>query len=304
MIQDIYPHRLQNQYNPTACAALDSYIFVFQGDELLCRIEEAKEANETENAANEAEAERYFSLPRLSDFPEAMRPSAHDLTYLFSVDEKPYFLWEPSFSEAKPETAPIHAYSFCSIRALRDQHAEPKHLIFAAITAKQLADWYQNNRFCGRCGHRTVLDDRERAIRCKCCGNLVYPKIVPAVIVGVINKDQILLTKYRTGFAHYALVAGFTEIGETLEETVAREVMEETGLRVKNIRYYKSQPWGIASDILAGFYCDVDGNTEIRMDPNELKYAAWTRREDIILQPDDFSLTNEMMQHFQDGEPC
>ena len=66
--------------------------------------------------------------------------------------------------------------------------------------------------------------------------------------MGVCNGDEILVTKYRTGFAHYALVAGFTEIGETLEETVQREVMEETGLHVKNIRYYKSQPWGIVDD--------------------------------------------------------
>ena len=67
---------------------------------------------------------------------------------------------------------------------------------------------------------------------------------MPAVIVGVIRDEQLLLTRYRTGFAYNALIAGFTEIGETLEETAAREVLEETGLQIKNIRYYKSQPWG------------------------------------------------------------
>ena len=101
--------------------------------------------------------------------------------------------------------------------------------------------------------------------------------------------------------AHYALVAGFTEIGETLEETVQREVLEETGLRVKNIRYYKSQPWGIVDDILAGFYCDVDGETDIHMDESELKLAEWKTREELELQPDDFSLTNEMMLMFKNG---
>ena len=109
------------------------------------------------------------------------------------------------------------------------------------------------------------------------------------------------LSSYRTGFAHYALVAGFTEIGETLEETVQREVLEETGLRVKNIRYYKSQPWGIVDDILAGFYCDVDGDTDIHMDESELKLAEWKTREELELQPDDFSLTNEMMLMFKNG---
>ena len=122
------------------------------------------------------------------------------------------------------------------------------------------------------------------------------------MIIGVTNGDKIVLTKYRTGFASNALVAGFTEIGETLEETVAREVMEEVGLKVKNIRYYKSQPWGIAADILMGFYCDVDGDDTIRMDESELKYAEWVKREDIILQHTDYSLTNEMMRMFQEGK--
>ncbi|HAZ90794.1 MAG TPA: NAD(+) diphosphatase, partial [Eubacterium sp.] len=111
----------------------------------------------------------------------------------------------------------------------------------------------------------------------------------------------LLLTRYRTGYAHNALVAGFTEIGETLEETVAREVMEETGLKVKNIRYYKSQPWGMAQDILVGYYCEVDGDTTIKVDESELKSALWVKREDIELQPNNLSLTNEMMKRFKEG---
>ena len=87
---------------------------------------------------------------------------------------------------------------------------------------------------------------------------MVFPVIAPAVIVGVTNGEQLLMTKYKgRDIPFYALIAGFTEIGETLEECVAREVMEEAGLRVKNIRYYKSQPWAIVDDLLAGFYCDV-----------------------------------------------
>ena len=88
---------------------------------------------------------------------------------------------------------------------------------------------------------------------------------------------------------------------EKLWKTVQREVLEETGLRVKNIRYYKSQPWGIVDDILAGFYCDVDGETDIHMDESELKLAEWKTREELELQPDDFSLTNEMMLMFKNG---
>ena len=133
------------------------------------------------------------------------------------------------------------------------------------------------------------------------CGNTVYPRIMPAVIVGVTNGDRLLLTRYRTGSGHNALVAGFVEIGETAEETVAREVMEETGLRVKNIRYYKSQPWGIANDLLLGYYCDLDGDGTIRMDENELKYAEWVPKQEIVLQPGHISLTNEMMERFKNS---
>ena len=111
-------------------------------------------------------------------------------------------------------------------------------------------------------------------LKCPSCGHLIYPRIVPAVIVGVKNGDKILLTKYRKGFTPFALIAGFTEIGETLEETVAREVMEEAGIRVKNIQYYKSQPWGVVDDLLAGFYCEVDGDTEIHMDASELNLLS------------------------------
>ena len=122
--------------------------------------------------------------------------------------------------------------------------------------------------------------------------------------MGVTHGDYLLHTKYERsrGISFYALVAGFTEIGETLEETVAREVMEETGLKVRNIRYFKSQPWGIADDILAGFYCDVDGDTTIHLDRNELCEGLWIHRKDIVGQPDDASLTHHMMITFRDGK--
>ncbi len=77
--------------------------------------------------------------------------------------------------------------------------------------------------------------------------------------------------------------------------------MEEAGIKVKNIKYYKSQPWGMAQDILMGFYCEVDGDDTIHMDKNELRYAEWVNREDVELQPNNLSLTNEMMQIFKEG---
>ena len=234
-------------------------------------------------------------FPRVS---ELQGIDAGKLIYLFSLDEEKYFF----FSDAEDGDINIpDGYEFVNVRSFRRSGTAEKFRVFLAYTALQLANWYRGNRYCGWCGKKTSLDDKERALRCE-CGNVIYPRIVPAVIVGVTNGDKILVTKYKTGFEHFALVAGFTEIGETLEETVAREVMEETGVKVKNIRYYKSQPWGIVDDILVGFYCDVDGDDKITMDQGELKVAEWRAREDVELQPDDYSLTNEMMKMFKEGK--
>ena len=137
---------------------------------------------------------------------------------------------------------------------------------------------------------------------CPKCGNHIYPKIVPAVIVGVVDPvdNRLMVTRYANRSIHYdALIAGFTEFGETLEENVVREVKEETGLAVTNIRYYKSQPWGMVSDILMGFYCDVTGSREVTLD-GELGSAVWLSPDEIKGQPDDMSLTNEMMMIFKE----
>ncbi len=215
------------------------------------------------------------------------------IRYLFLIDDKGYFLASPDDLIKDTE------HEALTIRQLRDRTSGPE--VFAAFTAYHLWKWYSDNVYCGTCGELLTDDDRERARRCNKCGRVIYPRINPAVIVGVTNGDRLLITRYRTGYAHNALIAGFTEIGESLEETVRREVMEEAGLNVKNIRYYKSQPWGMAQDLLAGFYCDVDGDDTIRMDEGELKLAEWTKREDIELQPNNLSLTNEMMRSFKEN---
>lgn len=269
MIQDIYPHLLYNQYDPAARAEGQDWALCFRGQELL--------------------------LTGDNRFPRVQELGQDKYTYLFTMDQERYFLG------STPQTLP-EGFSFRDVKQLRREQVLPKHRIFAALTGKHLADWYRDTQFCGRCGGPMVHSQTERAQKCPACGYTAYPRIMPAVIVGVKNGDRLLITRYRTGFAHNALIAGFTEIGETAEETAAREVMEEAGVRVKNIRYYKSQPWGIANDLLLGFFCELDGDETIHMDENELKYAQWVTREEIELQPDDFSLTNEMMTRFKTGE--
>ncbi len=228
-------------------------------------------------------------------FPVAENFDEPDLTYLFSIDDERYFLRiDEEFSE--------EGFSFLNMRDVRKLGIEDQSKVFAVFTAYHLAKWYDENSYCGRCGGVMTSASDERALECADCGHRIYPRINPAVIIGVQNGDSLLITRYRTGYKHNALVAGFTEFGETMEETVVREVMEETGLKVKNVRYYKSQPWGIAQDILMGFFCEVDGDDKITMDEGELKFAEWIRREDIELQPKDYSLTNEMMKVFKEGK--
>lgn len=108
------------------------------------------------------------------------------------------------------------------------------------------------------------------------------------------------MTKYAgREYKRYALIAGFTEIGETAEETVHREVMEEVGLKVKNIRYYKSQPWGFDSNLLMGFFCDLAEEGEIRLEEEELSLAEWVDYRDVPDDLEGLSLTREMMTYFR-----
>ena len=282
MIQDIQPLFLDNHFDPNARISADSEIIIIRDNSYLI----------SEAAAREGKIE----------FPKGAAFSAlndEDFAYIFSIGDESFFL---SISDQESENYEIPGFSYMQLSTIRGKELSPKHKVFAAFTAYHLNAWYSTTVYCGKCGSKNENDTKERARRCPHCGNITYPRINPAVIIGITDKaaNKIILTKYNRGYANFALVAGFTEIGETMEGTVAREVMEEVGLKVKNIRYYKSQPWGIASDILMGYFCDVDGDTTIHMDNEELKLAKWFSPEEIELQPTPYSLTNEMMTLFKE----
>ncbi len=278
MIQDISPSVFYNHFdNHKACR--NDFVVLFSEGKVLVRYNQNS---------------KKLTFPTYADF-SSFGLSA---TYLFSIDNQKYFLIPDQVSVP----ACLSEFQFYTPRQLRDMPHASNVNLFAVFSAYHIWKWYDDNKFCGRCGHALEHDTVERALFCPECQSKIYPRINPAVIIGIINGDKLLITKYRTGYAHSALVAGFTEFGETLEQTVEREVMEEVGLKVKNIRYYKSQPWALAQDILAGFYCEVDGDDKIKMDEGELKYAEWVSRNEIELQPSDYSLTNEMMKMFQDGK--
>ena len=271
MIQEIAPLKMDNQYGNRVEIGAGARVCAFRGNEMLVSLRDGQ-----------------LLLPVW----EQMKSEILRSVYLFRIGDEPYFLCELRENAALPE-----GFLYDSVRAHR--RLAPKHTVFAEMTAWHLYVWYRDNRFCGRCGKPTVHDGRLRMLACPSCGNQIFPKICPAVIVGVIDGDKILLTKYSgRAYKNYALIAGFTEIGETSEETVKREVLEEAGVRVKNIRYWKTQPWGMDCDQLTGYFCDLDGDSAITMDAEELSTAVWMRRADLDIPADDVSLTNDMIRAF------
>ena len=338
MFQDIGPHRLYNEYTLKRPAKADDVLIVCQkGRVLLKKAGEAlvREVNgspsqgkapsgQGEDRPSQSKApsgQGEDRLPRCGDFPEVLA-DAEKLQYLIEVDETAFYLWKGSAKEERPDVAEngnakerlsdAGKESYCAIRFSVERFGfeplstlrrlKPQELAYGAVTACHLADWYDKNRYCGRCAQAMTPDEKERAMRCPVCGNIVYPRISPGIIVRVTDGDRILLTKYAgREFTNYALVAGFTEIGETLEETVRREVMEEVGLKVKNIRYYTNQPWGFSQSLLVGFYAELDGDAAITLEQDELSVGVWMTREEMPSRADDISMTARMMENFRLG---
>ncbi len=282
MLQDLAFGRLENEFRHCVPQKED-IVVCFQGNSvLICR------------SKNDS-----LTLPtfeKVSAWSEKWGSWNEDqFRYIFRMQDVNYFLWMGESGDC-----PDAAFAYESTRMLRQLTS--KNVCFAVMTAWHLFSWYRSNRYCGRCGVKTVHDSKERMMLCPHCGNMIFPKICPAVIIAVTDGDRLLLSKYAgRAFTRYALIAGYTEIGETLEETVKREVMEEVGLKVKNIRYYKSQPWGVDGNILAGFYCDLDGDDTIHLDEQELSMAGWYPRNDLPAEDDGISLTREMVRVFGEG---
>lgn len=164
--------------------------------------------------------------------------------------------------------------------------------------ARHLLLWAQNNRFCGRCGKPMELKSDERCFQCSACGFTSYPRISPAVIVSVEKDGKLLLARSgRFPQAMYSVLAGFVEPGETLEECVRREIKEETGIEVKNIQYFKSQPWPYPDSLMIGFTAEYAGG-ELSLDPHELVDAGWYTPEEFPAIPRKISISRALIDHF------
>ena len=279
MIQDIAPHVFDNHMQFEAPQPDDVVLVYREGDD-----------------------SRFFDVMMRAGEEEAAFPpyglfgDGIDVVFAFSVDGRRFFL-------ALPEHGPTAAPDGWEFRraGFLDQIA-PAEAALAVMTGLHLHRWYAANRYCGCCGSTLAPKEGLRALECVECGNTVFPKVAPVVIVALVSDGRLLTIRYAgPRGTHRALVAGFVEIGETAEQAVEREILEETGLRAKNIRYVCSQPWGYYQELILGYAAELDGSDEITVDEDELADAAWTTPAEIEDIPGNPSLTYELMRRFKHG---
>lgn len=268
MLQDIEPKVFSNVYK-NVLPDENSKCVAFRGREALVSFDGTN-----------------ISFPLYSQVKENVSKAV----FAFTIDSDDYFLVD--FNGEVPD-----GFGYENIQIFR--RALPKEESFAVLTAFHLFTWYSNNKFCGKCGAEMEKDTSLRMLKCPKCSAQVFPRISPAVIVGVADGDRLLMTKYNgREYKGFALIAGFNEIGESIEKTIEREVYEEAGIKVKNIKYFASQPWGMDGDLLLGFFAELDGSDRITMDGDELSLAKWYHRDEIVPADDHATLTNAMIKAF------
>lgn len=254
-----------------------SYWFVFCKDELLlCK------AEGNENA---------YTIPCGKTPPVALA-AWHTVHCIASLNGIP--------CRAVRIDAPIadnEAYVMMGLRASFD--CLPEALYMRAGKAAEIIYWDQNTKFCGVCG-APMKRHTEISKRCTNCGKEVWPQLATAIIVLIRKADRILLVHaHNLKGNYYGLVAGFVETGETLEDCVRREVMEETGLQITNIHYFGSQPWPYPCGLMVGFSADYAGG-ELSLQRSELAYGGWFGKEDLPAIPGKMSMARMLIDAWLD----
>ena len=198
----------------------------------------------------------------------------------------------------RPSEGP-EGLGFEQLRSLYTRLPEPVWTL--AGRAVQIAEWHRTHRFCGRCGEETELARGERARKCPSCGLLNFPRLSPATITVVGRGDEILLARGRAfGGPMYSALAGFVEPGESLEQCVVREVREEVGIEVRDIRYFKSQPWPFPNSLMIGFHAEYESG-EINCQESEIVDAQWYRRDSLPNMPGGMSIARWLIDAWVEG---
>ena len=276
MIQDISPHNFNNQYLTNEIIEKHNFILSYRNNTVLLK----KNGNGIE-------------LPQKKDFSEITDKTKK--TFLFSFNGVPCFLIWDSLKEDNQQ------FVYRDINFFRT--STQQEIAWICIVGFHLMNWYTQNKYCGKCGSATIHKHDERAVICQECNSVFYPKISPAIIVAIICDDKILLAR-NVNFPGnwYSLIAGYADVGESLEEALIREVKEEVGLDVKNIRYYKSQPWPFSGSMMIGFVAEADDNQKIIIDDKEITDASWFTRGSLPQRPSNISIAGEMIDRFEKKE--
>jgi NAD+ diphosphatase len=266
-----------SSYKPPEKMPEDALWFLFHDQRLLVKEEESN-----------------LLIPESSDL-RSLALSPIQAQYLGRLNDRPSYAGE--LEGEKGGSAP---FSFMGLRSLFMRCDEDT--IQAAGMASQLVHWNRNHRYCGRCGGLTDAKTDERARVCPRCGLINYPRLSPAIIVAVLKDHRILLAhSQRFPAKFYSVLAGFVEPGETLEACVKREILEEVGIKIKNIRYFGSQPWPFPDSLMIGFTAEyADG--DIRIDPSEITDAGWFAASELPPIPPKISIARRLIDWFLERE--
>ncbi len=276
MIQDIYPHRLRNDYLADRIMGEEDLILYFKDNSFLLKTKGDE-----------------YELPRKMDFNNTLERTSS--TFLFTLNDIPCFLIWDKLNIEKRE------FIYKEIDFFR--YTNQQEIAWASMVGFHLKNWYSQNKFCGKCGTKTKQKSDERALMCPNCNSIIYPKISPAVIVSIVCNDKILLARGANWPEDwYSCVAGYVDVGESLEEALIREVKEEVGVDIKNIRYYKSQPWPLSGSMMIGFVAEANDMQPIVIDGKEIVEAKWFNISDLPKFSSRISIAGEMIEKFEKGE--
>lgn len=258
---------------PDKAQSREAWWFVFSGFHLLVRV-----SGET------------AAIPK-AEQPESLGINITRRLYLGSLGGHPCYAAEGAFQDERERET-----SFQELRSLFHRLDDVNYRI--AMTAVHLVEWDKRHRFCSRCGKELKHRSDIRAKECEGCGLLEFPRISPAIIVLIEKGDTILLARsprFTTPF--YSVLAGFVEPGENLEDAVHREVKEETGITVKNVAYFGSQPWPFPDSLMIGFTAEYESG-EIQIDGDEISEAGWFSADALPEVPGKRSIAGHLIDWF------
>lgn len=209
------------------------------------------------------------------------------------------FNGRPCYAVALPNQTLPEGFDWCGLRALLGEVDET--LFQLAGCACQVVQWDLQHRFCGRCGQATQSLPSDRSRRCESCEESFYPRLSPCVIVVIRRGDHCLLaSSARWEGRFYSALAGFIEPGETVEQALHREVMEEVGVEVTNLQYFSSQPWPFPGQLMLGFHADYLRG-DIQVDGEEIVAADWWHYDNLPPHPEETTLSGQLIRHFVDA---